>query len=126
MTHALDISRAHTLHLAFGAEWRVEEFRIRGGETASWEQTFNWNGIPVDLQSQGFTAGTNGFPGFSPDTAGKWARSNAAVYGDVGWMSWKLDARHGGTVGKTRGFGDTVNGKLATAGVGGGRAFRAP
>ena len=126
VTHALDISRAHTLHLAFGAEWRVEEFRIRGGETASWEQTFNWNGIPVDLQSQGFTAGTNGFPGFSPDTAGKWARSNAAVYGDV-----ELDVLENWTLGmavrweKHEDFGDTVNGKLATRlGLGGGLAFR--
>ena len=60
---------ASDTYLAFGAEWRNEAFRIRGGEPASWQRTFDWNGVAVDLQSQGFTAATNGFPGFSPDTA---------------------------------------------------------
>ena len=126
MTHALEILPAFDLHLAFGAEWRVEEFRIRGGEAASWERTFNWNGTPVDLQSQGFTAGTNGFPGFSPDTAGKWTRSNAAVYADL-----EVDVLPHWTLGlaarweKHEAFGDTANGKLATRlGLGGGLALR--
>ena len=118
----LDLSRtfdvpifASGTHLAFGAEWRVEEFRIRGGEPASWERTFVWNGVPVDLQAQGFTAATNGFPGFSPDTAGKWSRSNTAVYADV-----ETDVLNNWTLGVAvrwedhENFGSTTNGKLAT------------
>ena len=129
----LDLSRnfdfpafASGTHLAFGAEWRVEEFRIRGGEPASWERTFDWNGVPVDLQAQGFTAATNGFPGFSPDTAGKWSRSNTAVYADA-----ETDILDNWTLGVAlrwedhEGFGDTTNGKLATRlALGGGWALR--
>ena len=126
LTQALDIMPALDLHLAFGAEWRFEEFRIRGGEPASWQRTFNREGVPVDLQSQGFTAGTNGFPGFSPDTAGTWSRSNAAVYADM-----EMDLLDTWTLGMAvrweshENFGDTTNGKLATRlGLGGGLALR--
>ena len=118
----LDLSRSFDVpflasgtHLAVGAEWRVEEFRIRGGEPASWERTFAWDGVPVDLQSQGFTAATNGFPGFSPDTAGKWTRSNWAVYADV-----EADVLDNWTLGlavrreQHQRFGATTNGKLST------------
>ena len=31
----------------------------------------------------GFSAGSNGFPGFSPIAAGAWSRGNTALYGDV-------------------------------------------
>ena len=116
MAYAADIPGfASATHLAFGAEWRVEAFRIRGGEPASWERTFSWNGIPVDLQSQGFTAATNGFPGFSPDTAGKWSRSNAAVYVDL-----ETDVRDNWAIGVAvrsedhEHFGATTNGKLSS------------
>ncbi len=129
----LDLSRkvyvpafASDAHLAFGVERRVEEFRIRGGEPASWERAFDWNGVPVDLQAQGFTAATNGFPGFSPDTAGKWSRSNTAVYADA-----ETDMRKNWVLGVAvrwedhEYFGSTTNGKLATRlAVGGGLALR--
>ena len=103
------------VHLGFGAEWRVETFRIRGGEPASWERTFNWNGAALDLQSQGFTAASNGFPGFSPDTSGKWSRSNTALYADL-----ETDVRENWAVGvavRVEGhehFGATTNGKLSS------------
>ena len=106
---------ASATHLAFGAEWREEAFRIRGGEPASWEQTFTWNGVAVDLQSQGFTAATNGFPGFSPDTAGQWTRSSAALYVDL-----ETDVRDSWAVGLAlrtehhEDFGATTNGKLSS------------
>ena len=130
----LDVSRtleiplfASGAHLALGAEWRIEEFRIRGGEPASWERTFDWNGVPVDLQAQGFTAATNGFPGFSPDTAGEWSRSSSAVYADA-----ETDMLRNWTLGVAvrwehhEDFGSTVNGKLASRlALGGGLALRA-
>ena len=116
VSHLVEIpGLASATHLAFGAEWREEAFRIRGGEPASWERTFAWNGVPVDLQSQGFTAATNGFPGFSPDTAGTWTRSNAAIYVDI-----ETDVRDNCAVGVAlrsedhEHFGATTNGKLSS------------
>ncbi len=106
---------ADAANLAFGAEWREEEFEIRGGEPASWERRFDWMGAAVDLQSQGFTAATNGFPGFSPDTAGRWSRANRALYADI-----EADPRPHWTVGLAvrwedyEDFGGTTNGKLAS------------
>ena len=116
MAYLVDIPGfASVTHLAFGAEWREEAFRIRGGEPASWERSFTWNGVAVDLQSQGFTAATNGFPGFSPDTAGNWSRSNAAIYVDL-----EADIRDNWAVGLAlraedhEHFGATTNGKLSS------------
>ena len=127
LSRSLDILRfASATHLAFGAEWRVEEFQIRGGEPASWEKSFDWQGALVDLQSQGFTAATNGFPGFSPDTAGTWSRSNTAVYVDA-----EADLLENWTLGVAvrwedhEDFGSTVNGKMAMRlALGGGFALR--
>ena len=63
------------VNIAGGAERRQEGFEIVQGETASW--TFG------PLADQGFSAASNGFPGFSPIAAGNWTRSNIAVYADV-------------------------------------------
>ena len=106
---------ASALNLAAGLEWREETFEIEAGEPASWERTFNRNGVEVDLQSQGFTAATNGFPGFSPDTAGAWSRSHYAVYLDLEadlLENWSLGAalRHE----DYDDFGATTNGKVST------------
>ena len=63
------------VNIAAGAERRSEGFEIVQGEEASW--TFG------PLADQGFSAASNGFPGFSPIAAGDWTRSNTAVYADV-------------------------------------------
>ena len=103
------------LTFAFGAEWRREAFRIRSGEPDSWARTFEWNSRTVDLQSQGFTAGANGFPGFSEDTGGRWARSSAGAY-----LETETELRQGWTVGAAArfeyydDFGTTTNGKLSS------------
>ena len=78
------------------------------------ENGFDWQGTAIDLQAQGFTAATNGFPGFSPDTAGTWSRSNMAVYVDA-----EADVFENWTLGVAvrwedhENFGNTVNGKMA-------------
>ena len=63
------------LNLAGGAEWRNERFIIGLGQRESWD--FG------PYAAQGFSAASNGFPGFSPIAAGTWGRNNVAVYGDV-------------------------------------------
>lgn len=62
------------LTVAFGAQWTEESFEIVAGEQASWEV-----GPYVDQLSNG----SNGFPGFQPQTAGTSSRRNYAAYVDV-------------------------------------------
>ena len=95
------------VHLAGGAEWRDERFTIGLGDEASWQIG--------PYAPQGFSAGSNGFPGFSPIAAGNWSRANTALYGEV-----ELQGRDDGwTVsGALRledfeDFGTTTNGKLS-------------
>jgi len=66
---------ASDLNIAGGFEWRNEEFDIGIGDQASWEVG--------PLAGQGFSAASNGFPGFGPLAEGDWNRSNIAVYVDV-------------------------------------------
>ncbi|MDQ3228734.1 MAG: TonB-dependent receptor [Pseudomonadota bacterium] len=61
--------------MAAGVEWREEEFEIKGGDGPST--------AIGPLTSQGFSIGSNGFPGFNPSTAGTFSRSNWAVYLDL-------------------------------------------
>lgn len=65
------------LNLAFGAEYREEEFTIGAGDEAS-----STAGV---LGDQGFSLSSNGFPGFNKGIAGNFDRSNYAVYLDAEW-----------------------------------------
>ena len=73
----LDLSYAVNgmINIAAGAEWRDERFEIGLGDTPSWEIG--------PYAAHGFSAGSNGLPGFSPIAAGRWSRANVAGYGDV-------------------------------------------
>uniref|UniRef100_A0A486XS04 TonB-dependent receptor n=1 Tax=Rheinheimera sp. BAL341 TaxID=1708203 RepID=A0A486XS04_9GAMM len=62
------------LTVAFGTQWTEESFEIVAGEQASWEV-----GPYVDQLSNG----SNGFPGFQPQTAGTSVRRNYSAYIDV-------------------------------------------
>ena len=64
-----------SMNLAFGVEWRTEEFTIGAGQAESY--------IDGGLGTQGFSTSTNGFPGFSPAIAGSWERENYAAYVDL-------------------------------------------
>ncbi|MCB1636405.1 MAG: TonB-dependent receptor, partial [Xanthomonadales bacterium] len=63
------------LSVAAGAEWRRERFKIEAGDAAST--------AIGPLTSQGFSIGSNGFPGFNQRTAGSNDRDNWALYVDV-------------------------------------------
>ena len=105
----LDLSRRLTrrLHAAAGLEWRNEGFRIGLGDEASWRIG--------PYAAQGFSAGSNGFPGFSPIAAGEWNRANAAVYAEV---EYEPESASWGVAAALRfedyeDFGSVLNGKLA-------------
>ena len=95
------------VNLAGGAEWRNERFEIGLGDEASWQIG--------PYAAQGFSAGSNGFPGFSPIAAGTWSRANAAVYGDLevrgGDDAWTLGSAL--RLERFEDFGAAVNGKLS-------------
>ncbi|MEW5248234.1 TonB-dependent receptor plug domain-containing protein [Microbulbifer sp. 2201CG32-9] len=74
LNRQLDLSGT-TVYFATGFEWREEQFEAQIGDQASWEV-----GPLVD---QGFSIGSNGFPGFGPQVAGTFDRQNVALYSDV-------------------------------------------
>lgn len=74
LNRQLDLSGT-TVYFATGFEWREEQFEAQTGDQASWEV-----GPLVD---QGFSIGSNGFPGFGPQVAGTFDRQNVALYSDV-------------------------------------------
>lgn len=97
-TSNLDISRdfGGFATLAFGGEYRENQFDIRAGEPASYYKT-----------------GAQAYPGFGPGAAGDHQRHNYAIYGDIALTpvtGLKLDAavRHE----KYSDFGNTTNWKL--------------
>ena len=95
------------VHVAAGGEIRNEKFSITQGDQPSWE-------LGPYLR-QGFSAGSNGFAGFSPLAAGIWNRPNGAVYADIEISDaldrYTLDGAM--RVERFAGFGGTVNGKIA-------------
>ena len=105
----VDLSYALNDHtnLAGGVEWRNERFEIGIGDQASWDVG--------PLAEQGFSAGSNGFPGFGPIAEGAWNRANYAVYLDL-----EHDTADGrGTIGGAirfedfEDFGTTTNYKVS-------------
>ena len=94
-------------NLAGGVEWRDEKFEIGIGQLESFQIG--------PLAEQGFSAASNGFPGFGPIAAGDWSRSNFAVYGDLE----RSGANDRWTLGLAlrfedfEDFGTTTNGKIA-------------
>jgi iron complex outermembrane receptor protein len=71
-----DVSKTFdSFHLATGVEFRKEEFEINAGDRGST--------AIGPLTSQGFSIGSNGFPGFNSVTAGSHSRDNWAIYLDI-------------------------------------------
>ncbi|WP_057831446.1 TonB-dependent receptor plug domain-containing protein [Colwellia sp. TT2012] len=63
------------LVVSYGLEFRHETFTITAGDEASWQLG--------PLVTQGFSIGSNGFPGFKPADAGASSRTSKAVYFDT-------------------------------------------
>ena len=105
----LDVSYpvGEMVNVAGGAEWRRERFMTGLGQRESWEVG--------PYAHQGFSAASNGFPGFGPLSAGVWSRSNIAAYADVELQgpgeAWNLGTAV--RVENFEDFGSTVNGKLS-------------
>ena len=108
------------VHFAAGAEVRDEGFTIEQGQEESW--TFG------PYAPQGFSAASNGFPGFSPIAVGSWNRRNSAFYADVELSDAEDRLIWGGALRfeNFADFGNTLNWKTAArAEVADGFAVRA-
>jgi iron complex outermembrane receptor protein len=70
-------SPTENTNLAFGTEWRNEQFEITVGQ----EESFTIG----SLADQGFSAASNGFPGFSNIAGGVFDRKNVSFYLDGEW-----------------------------------------
>ncbi len=95
------------LNIAGGLEYRDEEFEIGIGQLESYQIG--------PLADQGFSAASNGFPGFGDIAAGSWSRANYAAYADVEWLP--LDNWTIGVAARWEDFDDfgtTTNYKVAT------------
>ncbi|WP_462159820.1 TonB-dependent receptor plug domain-containing protein [Pseudoalteromonas sp. GB56] len=75
MSKLFDWGLYDDVNVAGGLEWREETFSVISGDEASFEVG--------PLTEQGFSIGSNGFPGFQPSQAGEFTRRNYAAYVDV-------------------------------------------
>jgi iron complex outermembrane receptor protein len=74
-TYPVDVGFESELNIAFGYQNHFERFEVVAGDRASYEKgPFSNNGEAI---------GSNGFPGFSPDTANINDRHSSAVYLDI-------------------------------------------
>ena len=99
--------------IAMGAEWRRETYFQNSGDEASYAAgplAFD----PVSGESQGFSIGSNGFPGYQPQSEGHWSRSNWALYTDLEFAySEALQFGVAVRVEHFTDFGSTFDGKLS-------------
>jgi iron complex outermembrane receptor protein len=116
----LDLSRyynniASGLNLAFGGEFRVDNYRIRQGEEASWRNyalVTNSDGT-VDNPS-GLAGGSQSFIGFSPVNEVNESRTNASIYADGELnVSKNFTLSLAGRFEDYSDFGSTINGKIS-------------
>ncbi len=92
-------------NIAGGVEYREETFEIGLGQ----QESYQIGG----LAEQGFSAASNGFPGFSPLAAGSWSRANFAFYADLELTGEKWTAGVASRFEDFDDFGTTMNSKFA-------------
>lgn len=105
-SYAKDVGLASDLNIAFGAQYLTEEFEISSGDPESFAV-----GPFID---QGFSAGSNGFQGFSDDVAGSFKRDNVGLYIDLeADVTDRLILTGAARYEHFSDFGGTINAKVA-------------
>jgi iron complex outermembrane recepter protein len=112
------------LNLAFGAEYRTENFSIFAGEEGSYA-TYDVNGNPITdpttqvipndpITGDPRPGGSQGFPGYSPANEVNKTRSNSSLYVDTEVdFTKELLVSAAARFENYSDFGSTLNGKLA-------------
>ena len=114
----IQVDALKSLALNGGAEYRLESYRIRAGEPASYEfgertymSTDPETGLPVELAT---VPGAQVFPGFQPDNEVDEYRNSVAAYlGLETEINDRLLVDVAGRFENFQDFGATVNGKVA-------------
>ncbi|HBS54096.1 MAG TPA: TonB-dependent receptor, partial [Flavobacterium sp.] len=112
------------MNLAFGAEFRTEQFSIFAGEEGSYA-TYDTAGRPITnpatqtaptdpISGELRPGGSQGFPGYSPANEVKKNRNNVSLYTDAEFdVTDKLLVSSAVRFENYSDFGSTLNGKLA-------------
>ncbi|WP_374507349.1 TonB-dependent receptor plug domain-containing protein [Flavobacterium sp.] len=112
------------MNLAFGAEFRTEQFSIFAGEEGSYA-TYDTSGRPITnpatqtapidpISGELRPGGSQGFPGYSPANEVKRNRNNVSLYTDAEFdVTKKLLVSTAIRFENYSDFGSTLNGKLA-------------
>ena len=116
-TSSLNFSRTlgsvlglHRVDLAFGSEFRIENYTIVAGDEESWV-----DGGDTTASGSACVAGSQGFIGFQPSNELDKRRTNAAVYGDIDWHIVKnLLLETAVRYEKYSDFGSNLSWKIAT------------
>jgi iron complex outermembrane recepter protein len=104
--YPVSIGLASDLNIAFGVQYHNDSFEITQGEPDSYRVG--------DYITQGFSAGSNGFQGFSPDVAGLFKRNSLGGYVDLEVdVSDSFVLSGAARYEKFSDFGDTLNGKIS-------------
>lgn len=120
-TSNFDISRhfanvASGLNLAFGAEFRVDDYRIGAGEETSWKNyALVTNSDGSVSNPSGLKGGSQSFSGFSPQNSIHKNRNNTGIYADAELdvtKKWLIDLA--ARVENYSDFGAAMSAKLAT------------
>ncbi|QJX45937.1 TonB-dependent receptor [Hymenobacter taeanensis] len=108
-----------TLNVAFGGEFRVDNFQIKAGEPGSYANGLNEQGRVVTPASGNTaatyaSAGSQGFAGYRPSDATDRSRNNVAGYLDLeSDITEKLLVSVAGRAERYSDFGNNLSGKLA-------------
>lgn len=111
----LDVAKnIKNFNIAFGGEFRFEQYQIKAGDEASYTQYDIDGNVAVDGSQVIGAGGSQSFIGFSPANALKKDRNSTAVYADVSYdLDKKLSIDLAGRFENYSDFGNTLNGKLA-------------
>ena len=104
-TFNVDVSKKiDNFNIAFGGEWRFEQYQIKSGEEASYK---NYGLV------SGAAGGAQSFIGFSNDNALKKSRNSEALYADVSYDLEKFNVDAAARFENYSDFGSALTGKLA-------------
>ncbi|MBZ5857962.1 TonB-dependent receptor [Flavihumibacter profundi] len=107
---------ASGLNLAFGTEFRIDQYQIKAGEEASWRNyAYSADGTTIiDSSLLDYAGGAQSFVGFAPRDATKVSRNNIAFYADGEIdITKKFLVAGAARFEQYSDFGGTLNGKLA-------------
>jgi len=111
----LHVGLPSPLHAAWGAEYRIDQYKVGQGDSASFENggqfVLDANGNPTTTPG---AVGSQAYPGFRPQDAGSHSRNNVAGYVDLSEdFSTALLVDAAGRYEHYNDFGSTTTGKLS-------------